>query len=407
MNKPKLVFYFPYRGVGGVSVLFLRLANLLSNRYELYLVDYDDGYMRQNLPKNCRFISVENPERIPQDATVVFQSTALWRIPYVGRFPKGCKVLFWNLHPQNFQSNYLSSASKKWYLRFLNSFVVLRRRKLRDYVEFLQERSAIVFMDGENYTKTKSDLKLNSVVEIYVPILTESPKVCGILKCDSSLKALWIGRLEDFKVEILKRTLIQLDTLNDLKVSFTIIGSGQAEQELGEFVFSHLQQLEVEFRGACDMKELDQAILDCDVVFAMGTSALDAAKLYKPVISLDYSYTPVPEEYQFHMLYTNKYFNVAEEISAKHIKDESNLAELLKNVLQHYSDEAQACYDYWQKNHSEIAVARFVKALSATNCTIGELLSYRFDKPDIMTSLLNVGIKTFKRRHKDTDINII
>jgi len=47
---PKLFFCFPYRGVGGVPLLFLRIAEELSARSkaETYLVDYSDGFMAKH-----------------------------------------------------------------------------------------------------------------------------------------------------------------------------------------------------------------------------------------------------------------------------------------------------------------------------------------------------------------------
>ena len=45
--KPHLYFIFPYRGIGGVPVLFLRVGEYLA-KHELamvHFVDYSDGAM--------------------------------------------------------------------------------------------------------------------------------------------------------------------------------------------------------------------------------------------------------------------------------------------------------------------------------------------------------------------------
>lgn len=408
MNKPKLVFYFPYRGVGGVSILFLRLSKVLHSYYEIYLVDYDDGYMKKNMPDKTIFICVDRPDLIPEDSIIVFQSTPIWRLPDIDKFPKSCRVLFWNLHPQNFQSNYLSVGSKKWYLTYLNKFSFLRRSKLRAFVEFLHQKKSIVFMDGENFKKTKNDLDLDLDNEVYLPIITEIPQCCSLSQVNSiKNKYLWIGRLDDFKVEILLLTLKQLNKIQNMNASFSIIGSGTEETRIKEFVQTKLSSLKVHFLGDVAVDQLDKTIMEYDIVFAMGTSALDAAKLYKPVICLDYSYRPIPETYQFHMLYENKNFNVAEEISSEHLIRGPNLKDLVCNITLNHRTEADKSYEYWMKNHSSFMIDRVVSSIDSSKCTVGNLFSAGYNRPDFVTYILNILIKKFKKAHKYTDINKI
>ncbi|MFT4805611.1 MAG: hypothetical protein ACI9YE_002833, partial [Psychroserpens sp.] len=46
-----LIFCFPYRGVGGVSLLFLRMAEYLVSRvdFNIFCIDYEDGFISKNL----------------------------------------------------------------------------------------------------------------------------------------------------------------------------------------------------------------------------------------------------------------------------------------------------------------------------------------------------------------------
>ena len=53
--KDHFVFCFPYRGSGGVPLLFLRLAKELSKQnYKITLIDYKDGFMTENIPKKTK-----------------------------------------------------------------------------------------------------------------------------------------------------------------------------------------------------------------------------------------------------------------------------------------------------------------------------------------------------------------
>ena len=75
-----IIFIFPYRGVGGVSTLFLKLAYILSNKYKLNvgIVDYRDGFISRNLEnnKNIKFFEYSDSEilNLPESSYLIFQS---------------------------------------------------------------------------------------------------------------------------------------------------------------------------------------------------------------------------------------------------------------------------------------------------------------------------------------------
>ena len=358
--------------------------------------------------EGCSFIKYDNPNLIPENSTIIFQSTPIWRIPFINNFPKSCKVLFWNLHPRNFQSNYIRMETNKKWLLPLNLFSFFRRQKLRLMVEFLMGKKALVYMDGENYEKTRKDLSLSTSLPIYLPILTNSPMSCGSSNIDTAnIKCLWVGRLDNFKIEIL---LFLLKALNDLRndnITFTIIGSGLEAYRV-EALSHDLKFLNVNLLGDVLLENLDETIINYDVIFAMGTSALDAAKLYKPVICLDFSYSVVSDGYQFHMIYDNEHYNVGEEIAAKHVNQETNIAVIMNNIFNGYGEESLASYNYWKKNHSiDVVKNSLIQLLSDGECTLNELFMKQFHRPDVVTKLLNIMIYHFKKPVNETEINQI
>ena len=95
-----IIFYFPYKGIGGVSDLFIKLSELLSDKYNTYLIDYDDGAMSTNNKKSS-LLSVNSSKPFPKNSIVVFQSLLPWNIINHENFDDSIKVLFWNLHPYN------------------------------------------------------------------------------------------------------------------------------------------------------------------------------------------------------------------------------------------------------------------------------------------------------------------
>ena len=62
----KICFVFPYRGVGGVPVVFSLIAEDLAIRHghEIYIVDYKDGAMANQINnKVCKFIEYSEFEK--------------------------------------------------------------------------------------------------------------------------------------------------------------------------------------------------------------------------------------------------------------------------------------------------------------------------------------------------------
>ena len=94
--------YFPYPSVGGVSVLFLRVAKLLKGSRRVIIMDLEDGFMARNLPEGVEFIAHDAKHMVPQDAVVVFQACFPWTVSTIDQFPSTAKLLFWHLHPDNY-----------------------------------------------------------------------------------------------------------------------------------------------------------------------------------------------------------------------------------------------------------------------------------------------------------------
>ena len=67
----------------------------------------------------------------------------------------------------------------------------------------------------------------------------------------------------------------------------------------------------------------------------MGTAALEGGARKLPTILLDLSYSDIPDSYEFRWLHETVGFNLAEEVSGKHLsKGEDSLGELLVGYMQ-------------------------------------------------------------------------
>ena len=63
-EKIKIAFCFPYKGVGGVSLLFARVAAVIAknDKYEVFVIDYKDGYMAMNRTGEVNLLDYSNAE---------------------------------------------------------------------------------------------------------------------------------------------------------------------------------------------------------------------------------------------------------------------------------------------------------------------------------------------------------
>ena len=64
-------------------------------------------------------------------------------------------------------------------------------------------------------------------------------------------------------------------------------------------------------------KNLEEFIREFDLIFAMGTSALDAARVGMPVVRLDYSYKLIGSNYRYKFLHQVEGYSLGDRIESK------------------------------------------------------------------------------------------
>lgn len=394
----KIAFCFPYHGVGGVSLLFIRLAEkiALEHDIEVSIIDYYDGFMSKSMPSCVKLIPYydEKPCCLPKDLTVVFQTMTPWSI-----FPNlvidaSSKLFFWNCHPYNLVphvpliDNKLK-GNKSLNRFFLKTFLYPYWKKCSVFLKLLVEKNAIAFMDQAN--KRNSEFfyfPLGNPEYLPIPAVmpVNTPVTRTELAIDDVIRITWVGRIVDFKYYILAYTLKHLDKLNDYidcKVVVTVIGGGEYSEKLKSDA-EQLKSIEVTFLEHIKPAELDQFIQDStDVMFAMGTSALEAAKLGIPTVLLDVAYGEVKGEYQYRFLYERDGSTLGDVINLKRLNKEfettsvaynSSLLYLLHRLRSEYKDIANETKRYFLYNHDIEKVSRdFLKKVNQSQCTYKDL----------------------------------
>ena len=353
-------------------------------------MDMTDGYMTQNIPPGVEYINYNQPGNLPENSIVIMQSCPLWIIPKIEEFPPTAKIIYWNLHPDNLNPNIIQHYSNNWLMKNISMHIFTGRlTKLKKLITMMNQKSAIYFMDFENMSKTLSRNKLSDINAKYLPICTDDSTYVGHLPIPvgETINCVWIGRIEDFKTSILEHTIKRLSTINKFVINFDIIGDGTDKPYI-EKTCHNVPSVRTRLLDPISIHDIDQTLARYHVVFAMGTSALEGAKIGLPTILLDYSYEKIVDLYRFRMIYDSQNYNVGEEITRDHFEVESSLEELMERIYMEYDSESSKCKEYWNKNHSPNRVVKELeKYIEESSCTFGGLREAGLHKPDILTLL--------------------
>ena len=390
----KIYFCFPYRGVGGVSLLFLRIAEFLVQKglAECHIVDYVDGFMAKNQTNLGVILEVYDDKSgsvlIPPDAIAIFQSMTPWSI-YPGLLiDKSAHIFFWNCYPFNLIP--LLPGFRRWMQHsyvfanlVLSTLLRPYKNKMRRLVQLMLDKSSLVFMDSTNVRITEQYLELSLPNMEYLPIPLEAKQ--GLILSredrnfkDHNLRIIWVGRVVDFKFYTLQRCLIELNRLQPklgVEVAITIVGSGDYERRLKKDVES-LSNIHFKFINHVQPCDLDEFLVaNADLMLAMGTSALGGMRLGIPTILLDVAHAPVSRDYVFTWLHERFGYTLGDIIQKDgFVKGNSSLAERLDQLFKNYPIISAEALDYFNKNHEISSVAnKFMEVVNNCNCTYGDL----------------------------------
>ncbi len=373
---PKLVFCFPYRGVGGVSLLFLRVAEELARRglADCLLVDYADGFMARHREESLTTLLEYRDDRgvlLPPDGVAIFQSMTPWSIYPSLRMAPEMRLLFWNCYLFNLIPTLPGlrgpmQAHPAIADALLATILRRYRNKMVIFTRLLLERRSLAFMDRGNVATTERYLGLRVQDPRYLPIAAvsqgERPQREPRDIAHRGLRIAWLGRIVDFKFHVLDRALRDLDRLQPslgFPITVTVIGEGDHEPALKQRC-ARLRHLDLHYQAFLPPDRVDHFLgEEVDLLLAMGTSALEGAKLGVPTILLDASYRPVPDGYLYRWLHEAAGFS---------------LADRLVSLRDDYATVSEQAFRYFERNHAVKSVAeQLLDRCAHARCTNGEL----------------------------------
>ena len=415
--RAPIYFVFPYRGVGGVSILFLRLAHKIAaeTEHRCVLVDYPDGYMAQraNLELvEILYYSDETECLITGDAVVLFQSMTPWSIFPNLNITRDVRVLFWNCHPMNFAVQLPGlrrfSLKENSLIRKISKLLLISFRKtIASFVSYLDTNDGIVFMDRPNYLGTLKHAGVTIENPVYVPIPAPSRKLItrDFHAGNASLHFCWIGRIVDFKFFILKRLIADLSDISSLGIHkipiiLTVVGAGSHQVKLLQYGREN-KSLLINFVDHMSEDEVDNFLIrEVDILAAMGTSALEGAKYGIPTILLDFSYKTVDEKYIYSWLFQRDGFTLGDDLA--YLKPNGNSVGSLNLLISEFLTDGAAIssktHSYFNKNHSiDVVAKKLLRALGKSSVKWGNLRKAGFVTPGFVYQIFRTLKRYFKR----------
>jgi glycosyltransferase involved in cell wall biosynthesis len=401
MKSYNFVFYFPYSGIGGVSVLFLKIAKALKKLdLNVFLVDYQDGFMFLNKGEiPCIIYSHDNDVIIPDNSIIILQSLTPWRFPknFKGN---NLKCFFWNLHPFNMIPHFpffnkMIKGNKILGRLLLTRLFYFFTKDTISLIKHLIKHSAIIFMDRSNTLIYSSHLNINIVNPILFPVLINSkkfePTFDKKIISNFNINVCWLGRIVDFKYFILCKAISDLSILElDLyKIKFTIIGDGDKLLDLKCFCKS-FNKISFNFIDNLEGKCLDDELLKQNILFAMGTSALDGANLGIPTVCLDYSYKEVENLYFYNWIFDVQNYDLANNIDDLMSNNRYSMKKIIEQLLQEGNFLSKKSYNYCVSNHIiSKNILNFIKIVNKNNIDYHKLNAKPFLKKSKIYTLYN------------------
>ena len=371
-------------------MLFANLANYISLNFDhiqVFIIDFKGGALWNNIISNRvkKIPFIEGKDCIPvKDSFLIMQALVLSTIRSELKITREQKIFFWHLHPYNYQLNNLLKVDILD--KIVNEFRVAEKKKIKEYIEIINDLNGLAFMDGSNYQKTRDSFSL-TIKENYLPITNLKPALKPEKRDTNSVTHInisFIGRLTTFKYYPLVKLLELLDVFvvqnkDYPRIKFFVIGEGEYRDKLVDVIDG--LQFEVVLLGERSYSDLQGIFLSYDIGlnFAMGTSALDSACRGIPTVILDYSYTKIDGYPSYDWIFNQPKFSLAMELSDNNlaVDNELTLDSLMKEFIISREIISSMTINYYETNYDINAVSKLLlDSLGRCDLRFGDIQKY-------------------------------
>ena len=350
--------------------------------------------MARSLSEKDKFIKYHPSKKIilgrdeSSPNTIIFQSMTPWSI-FKNIVSEDSRVIFWTCHPNNFVPdlhylNFLGDGFKKF---FLKVFLYTYYKKSKNFVKYLLKENSLFFMDQTTLKNTSYFLDISVENPEFLPIAIEKSSLENSLMPLEKVTLFWIGRLVDFKYFILEKLILDLERLvPNLNFSLKIIGDGPYLKNLNSLKSKVSYEISIE-REIENNKLDDYLINNCSILFAMGTAALEGAKLGIQTILLDISYKRISQVYNYRWLFERDGMTLGENIKDVSLdsSNDDSLELRIKEYLENFKEISSKTLKYFDNNHNlENTSSELLKKIDNSTSQWGKIKKSKFTSRGIV-----------------------
>lgn len=376
---------------GGVQVLILNICEALNKlQIKPKIISFKTGYVyvtarKKNL--NFLFVDSDNPnfiDHVDEDDILVVFSGYFFRDLSVFK-KKNIKFFYWSVFPDHLVTKFSFYKKLSKFLFF--KIDLLSGILIKYFVKKLESDNALYFMDESHYSVIKLyGIKIEHIEKNLLPIpIKISERNENIRKEVINKKNInigYIGRAEIWKIFPFLKLFQDFNTANfeEFNIRFYVITNNK---DLFHEIFnSHSQKfnenVEINYITGLENKTLERYLIkNIDILFAMGTSLLEGAKLGIPTVIVDPSPVMLPDDYNYRWLYEESGYTLGYPISLLKLKKGHKIKRIISMVYNKnngYFVEGLKCYNYVKKNHDINKI--IVKFINAVYNTQGKFCNY-------------------------------
>lgn len=374
-----VVFYHEFNSLSsGAAILITNLASgLLDNGHEVLLINFIGGPIHRELGTDRKHLRVVNGDKdsigkvsaglTSEDIIITTHFYKAYR--YFRRSDP--RLLFICVNTTSLvEANRFFSKINFW------SFT----RKL---IAVLKKCGGIIF--GDEYALNQNaeifNLERKEFAILPIPVIVPNSNCQSLFrenaKADDAAHFTYVGRAIDWKIFPVRKILKDLAAVvsQGQNVIVSIITDDQNKFRAGLPQVS--ENVKLEFYENLSPAELNEFLKkNADIHFAMGTSALDGAKLGIPTILIDLAHSEFPDDYRYGFVHQTPPTFIGTDANKSSHFNGMTMSEVLRLAKDKESLDriSQECYLYIRANHELGVITRQLENyISACHCHISNV----------------------------------
>ena len=357
----RFCFYSGYKNLfGGYTALVITLITELCLRGEkVVLINFKNGLIAKELSKkNIHPQLMDLDEMSWDEISTKIYSTDLFIItrfvePFRHLIKVNPRVIYYDIN------DFIGQISDyKFGIRF--------PRLGKKLVQKLLANNSLVWMDDTGIFNVKKHFDIEVEHPVFLPIPVDIGFPNDYLKnaeiLPGPIKLTYIGRSVNWKMMPLRKILSDITAIEKtFQVQFTVVVDDV--NEFGKFVnmedYNSIQGFSIKVIENMLPSDIPSFLSTSHLHFAMGTAALEAAKIGVPTLLVDYSAIDFPEQYQYRWLYQTKGFSLGRNLQQVPADEGLPLKDILDDFLRNENNRmthSSLSYDYVAKNHDAAKV---------------------------------------------------